>query len=616
MTCHTSPTNQSIHQTSTPRVVLVGMPNTGKSTFFNRITGTHAHVGNWPGITVDLQQAKVPINGQPTEFIDLPGIYDLNGFSEDENVVQTFLEQYPINLVILVLNAAQIDRQIRLALQIKALGFPAILILNMADEAQQYGIEIDTKKLSQSLGFSSILISAKYGKGYMNTYEEICQALNQQVKVKVSPEDIKQTLAQQKVNTTENTTDEIESVLQDVVKMPSELTLNSTAIDQVLLHPIWGLPLFFLGMFGVFWLVWSIGLPAQDVMDNLTGWVQTTLLEPLLQPVPNLIQDFIMNGIWNGVATVASFVPLIVLFFMLMAILEDSGYLSRSAYLMDGLMAKFGLDGRSFVMQMMGFGCNVPALMGTRVMRSPALRLLTMLIIPFALCSARLQVFVFIIAAVFPNGNGALVLFSLYLLSFVAAMITAVLFQDFFKNEEPFVLELPPYRLPTLQQVLLRGWGEVREFLKRASGFITFGCIAVWFLTNLPLNTTGLETVGGRIGEFLSPIMEPIGIDPYLTLALIFGFIAKEVVIGSLAVIYGLNSTLISQHIAETVTFAQGYSFCIFCLLYTPCLTTIATLFKESKSWKFTIFSLFFSLALAWVTSFIFYQGTVLFSHL
>jgi ferrous iron transport protein B len=294
-----------------------------------------------------------------------------------------------------------------------------------------------------------------------------------------------------------------------------------------------------------------------------------------------------------------------------MAVLEDSGYLSRSAYLMDALMSKLGLDGRSFVLQMMGFGCNVPALMGARVMRSRALRLMTMLIIPFALCSARLQVFVFMIAAVFPNGNGALVLFSLYLLSFIASIITAAMFQGTFKNEEPFVIELPPYRLPTLRHVLLRSWGEVRHFLNRATGFIALGCIAVWVLTSLPPGATGLETIGGKIGHALSPIMEPIGINPYLTLALIFGFVAKEVVLGALAVIYGMQNITLSHHIGETVTWVQGYSFCIFSLLYAPCLTTLVTMFNEAKSWQFTVFSLVLSLVMAWGSSFLFYQSAV-----
>lgn len=606
MTCHTITTTIP-KSNATKRVALLGMPNTGKSTFFNRITGVSAHVGNWPGITVDILQAYVKINDEITEFVDLPGFYNLNGFSEDEKVVQKFLENYAIDLVIVILNASQIDRQICLPLQVKALGLPAVVMLNMSDEAKQYGIRIDTEELSQRLEMPVFLISAKYGQGYMNAYMAISQKLKEPAE-SVKLYDFTSSLATQ----ANISVSEIDTVLNGAVFMPSEMAKTFTAqLDKILLHPVLGLPIFFLGMFLVFLAVWHIGLPSQDIMDSIMGWLQASIIEPVMKPFPEVIQDFVINGIWGGVATVASFVPLIVLFFMIMAVLEDSGYLSRSAYLMDALMEKLGLDGRSFVLHIMGFGCNVPALMGTRVMRSRTLRLLTMLIIPFGLCSARLQVFIFIIAAVFPNGNGAIVLFSLYLLSFLAAIITAFLFQGVFKNQDPFVLELPPYRFPTLKQVLLRGWGEVKEFLVRASGFITIGCIAVWVVTNLPPGATGLNTIGGQIGQFLSPIMEPLGIDPYLTLTLFFGFIAKEVVIGSLAVIYGMNDGAISSYIGETVTFAQGYSFCIFCLLYTPCLTTLATLFNESKSWRFTLLSLGLSLALAWVSSLIFYQGAL-----
>jgi ferrous iron transport protein B len=606
--CHT-PSNLPVDlpQGSMKKVALLGMPNTGKSTFFNRITGASAHVGNWPGITLDLLEAVVKLNGVDTIIIDLPGIYDLSGFSDDEKIVRNFLENYPVDLIITVINASQIDHQIRLPLQVKKIGFPAVLIMNMADEAKQYGVSIDPDSLSEKLDMPVCLISAKHGQGYMNAYTAISEQLTKTPHILPTTE-LKERIEHQR----DVTETEIQGILENSVTMPSQIAVNLTEkIDNFMLHPIFGLPLFFLGMFGIFWLIWSIGLPSQDVMDNITSWLLTNMIEPLVTPLPAIVQNFLINGVWNGLATVASFVPLIVLFFMLMAVLEDSGYLSRSAYLMDGLMAKLGLDGRSFVMQMMGFGCNVPALMGTRVMRSPALRLLTMLTIPFSLCSARLQVFVFIIVAVYPNQNGAIVLFSLYLLSFLAAIFTALLFQGKFPNQEPFVLELPPYRWPTPRHVLIRGWGEVKEFLSRASGFITAGCIAVWSVTSLPLGATGLDTLGGQLGEFFSPIMQPIGIDPYLTLALIFGFIAKEVVIGSLAVIYGLNNVAVSQHIGETVTFIQGYSFCIFCLLYTPCLTTVATLLNESKSWKFTLFSLGFSLILAWVSSFIFYQSAL-----
>ena len=605
MTCHNNKTT-ILKRDRVKRIVLVGMPNTGKSTFFNRLTGAAAAVGNWPGMTVDFLQAQVKIDGKLTELVDLPGIYDFNGFSDDEKVARHFLEKFPFDLIIIILNASQIDRQISLPLQIKALGFPAVVILNMADEAEQYGVKIDTEELSQRLGMSCVLVSAKYGKGYANAYREISYALKEQAD---RLKNIQPCLG----NCADVTPQKIESALAGAVTMPQNVGINlTTRLDRILLHPVWGLPLFFLGMYLVFSLIWNLGLPAQGLVGNLTDWLQQNLIEPILQPFPEIVQNFLIDGIWNGLATVIGFVPLIILFFILMAVLEDSGYLSRSAYLMDALMVRIGLDGRSFVMQMMGFGCNVPALMGTRVMRSQSLRLLTMLTIPFALCSARLQVFVFIIAAVFPNGNGAIVLFSLYLLSFVAAIATAALFQGMFKNDEPFVLELPPYRFPTWKQVIVRGWGEVKHFLTRASGFITFGCIGAWAVTNLPPGATGLDTIGGQMGQFFAPVMAPVGIDPYLTLALIFGFVAKEIVVGSLAVIYGLNAIAVSGHITETVSFAQGYSFCIFCLLYTPCLTTVATLLNESKSWKFTLFSLAFSLALAWIASFCFYQTALL----
>lgn len=613
MNCHQEQTILS-EIPSIKRVALLGMPNTGKSTFFNRLTGKNAFVGNWAGITVDLLQARIDLKGETVEFVDLPGIYDLDGYSEDEKVVQTFLQKFSLNLLIIILNATQIDHQIRLVLQAKKLGLPAVVVLNMADEAKHYGVTIETEKLAQKLKMPVFLASAKYGKGFYSAYQEIVNQLNNnQITAKIinNNGEFDENFWQGKAIISPQ---EIEATLEDTVIMPSQFYQSlTTKIDGLLLHPIFGLPLFFLGMFLVFQIVWNVGLPSQDLMEIITNFLQSNLIEPSIKIFPEIIQNFIINGIWNGFATVASFVPLIVLFFIVMAILEDSGYLARAAYLIDALMLKIGLDGRSFVLQMMGFGCNVPALMGTRIMRSKALRLLTMLTITFSLCSARLQVFVFIIAATFPNQQGATVLFSLYLLSFLAALGSAFLLKEQFKNEEPFVLELPPYRFPTLKQVMMRGWGEMMHFLKRASGFIVLGCIAVWFLTNLPLNATGLNTFGGQLGQFLSPIMKPIGIDPYLTLALIFGFIAKEVVIGALPVIYAMNMTEVSQYISQNVNWISAYSFCIFCLLYTPCLTTLATLFNESKSTKFTIFSLVFSLIFAWVMSFIFYQSVSLF---
>lgn len=593
-----------------PRVALIGQPNTGKSMLFNRITGASAHVGNWPGITVDLAQARMSVGGSPVDFVDLPGLYDLEGYSDDEKVVRRFLEENAVDLVIVVVNASQIDRQIRMPLQVKALGLPGVVMLNMADEARQAGIRFDTLELSLRLDMPVFLVSAKYGEGFETAMQGVARSLAEragQPPQRASYETFGKETADVAA---------MAATLKDAVAYPDTPKVTLTErLDRLILHPLLGLPIFFVTMLAVFYLIWTIGLPSQDWVGDITDWIQTVILEPALAWAPGWVRSILIDGAWLGVATVASFVPLIVLFFFCMAAVEDSGYLARAAYLMDTFMRRLGLDGRAFVMQMMGFGCNVPALMGTRVMRSRPLRLLSMLIIPLSLCSARLAVFVFIIAAIFPPHLGPLVLFSFYVISFVAAFLAAALFSRSkqFQSNEPFVLELPPYRIPTVRQVALRGWGELRHFLHRATNFIIVGCVAVWFLTSFPVGATGLDTWGGQLGQALSPVMDPIGINPFLTLALIFGFIAKEVVIGSLSTIYAMNADAVAHQIATTVTPIEAYSFCLFCLLYTPCLTTIATVRAESKSWGFTLFSLAFSLGYAWLISLLFYQGARLF---
>jgi ferrous iron transport protein B len=295
-----------------------------------------------------------------------------------------------------------------------------------------------------------------------------------------------------------------------------------------------------------------------------------------------------------------------------MAIVEDSGYLSRAAFLMDALMERLGLDGRSFVMSLMGFGCNVPAILGTRVMRSPSLRMLSMLVIPFSLCSARLNVFLFMSTALFAPDQSSKVIFSLYLFSFAAALLTAALFKGKFPSQEPLVLELPPYRLPTMKQILIRAWCEVKHFWIWSRKFIIFGVIAIWLLNNLPTDvpTASPQTLSGMIGQALQPLFAPLGINPQMTIALFFGFIAKEIVLGGLSVIYGqADGSNLAGAIAQQIDWVQGYSFMLFTLLYVPCLSTIAVIKSESKSVKFAMLSVGWSLGLAWIASFVFYQG-------
>jgi ferrous iron transport protein B len=280
--------------------------------------------------------------------------------------------------------------------------------------------------------------------------------------------------------------------------------------------------------------------------------------------------------------------------------------------LMDAFMERLGLDGRSFVMSLMGFGCNVPAIMGLRVMRSPALRLLSMLVIPFSLCSARLNVFIFMTTALFSASVAPAVLFSLYLFSFAAAILTAFIFKGKYPNQEPLVLELPPYRFPTIRQMLLRAWMETQHFLRFAWKFIILGVVAIWLCNNLPQNIEPASsgTISGMIGNFLQPVLAPLGINPKLSVALIFGFIAKEIVLGGLAVIYAAKEDAgLAGVIARDIDWVQAYSFMLFTLLYVPCLSTVAVIKAESKSNKFTILAVAWSLGLAWVASFVFYQG-------
>jgi len=588
------------------RIALLGMPNTGKSTLFNRISGASARVGNWPGITVDLMSAKILLGGHIAELIDLPGIYDLHGFSEDEQVVRHFLTNNPIDLLIVLLNSTQIDRQLSLLLQIKKLGFPIVLVLNMADEAKRAGITIDTESLSNALALPVIQISAKYGDGLPKALDAATQLINQQ-QTTTNPQSIN--LLLQEESQIEN---EMEALIQQHVQVPATLTDDTTdKIDRLLLHKWLGLPLFFAAMFLLFQFIFTVGAPLQGGLAWVLDLLRTSLLDPLFTNSPTWLSGLMLDGVYNGIATVAAFVPIIILFFLVMSVVEDSGYLSRAAFLMDAIMAKMGLDGRSFVMMLMGFGCNVPAIMGTRIMRSYPMRLLTMLVIPLSLCSARLQVFVFIIAALFSPKHAPIVLFSLYVMSFFTMFLTAVLFQNQYKNTEPFILELPPYRFPTLRQIVLRGWQEVKYFLNRASKFIIFGVVMVWLMTNFPSNVApaSIDTYAGQIGVFFGPILDPIGINHELAIALIFGFVAKEIVVGALAVIYGLQGDALMAQMATQIDWVQAMSFMLFTLIYTPCLSTIATIKNESKSTGFMWLSIAWSLGLAWTVSFVFYQS-------
>ncbi len=591
------------------RIALVGMPNTGKSTLFNRLTGVQAKVANWPGMTVDLLTARVILGGRTVELVDLPGLYSLHGFGEDERLVRHFLEQEQVTALLLVLNAVQLERQLPLALQLAALGRPIVIALTMADEARRLGIRIDTERLASMLRAPVLLLDAKHGQGIAPLKTVLLQL------VAAEPVAGQGVLPAAQISAELRADDRVEAeaarIAAAAVDMPHLLPERLTdRVDRVLLHPVAGVPLFFLLVFLLFEAVYGIGLPLQDGLQWLIDAGKSLWLAPWLAGTAPVLQSFVLEGVIDGVGTVLTFLPVILVFFVAMALVEDSGYLVRVAFLMDRWMSRLGLDGRAFVMQLMGMGCNVPAIMGTRVMRSRGKRMLSMLLIPFSLCSARLQVLVFIAAAFFSRQMAPVVMFSLYAISFTVAFGTALVWRRRFDDNETLLLELPPYRVPTLRALFAQGWQSSRHFLENAGLFIVVGVLLIWWLTHYPFDAAPAspQTLAGQLAAFTAPIFAPIGIDAILSVALLFGFVAKEIVLGGLAVIYGAGQDELGRVLAERLTWLQAYSFMLFTLIYTPCLSTVATIWRESRSAAFTALAVAWPLVIAWLVSFGFYS--------
>jgi ferrous iron transport protein B len=578
------------------------MPNTGKSTVFNRLTGVQAKVANWPGMTVDALTARTILGGRTVELVDLPGLYSLHGMGEDERVVRHYLENEPLSALLVVLDAMQLERQLPLALQLRELKRPLLVALNMADETTRLGIRVDAEQLAAALGAPVLMVGGKHGSGIPH--------------LKAALQKLLQTASEAAANDAVLRADaaleaQAESLARAAVTVPHTLPARiSDKLDRVLLHPVGGVLLFLVLVFLLLQVVFGIGTPLQDGMSAPIELTKKSLVEPALAGAAPVLQSFVLEGVIDGVGTVVTFVPIIFVFFVAMAVVEDSGYLVRVAFLMDRWMARLGLDGRLFVMQLMGLGCNVPAIMGTRIVRSRPRRLLSMLTIPFSLCSARLQVMEFLAAAFFTPRVAPLVMFALYLTSFAVAFGTAALWRGRFVSKEPFVLEFPPYRVPTLRTLLAEGWQSTRHFIESAGVVILVGVILIWLLTHLPFGTepAGPETLAGRLASWTAPVFRPIGIDEMMSVALLMGFVAKEVVLGGTAVIYGAGQDELGRVLAERLTWLQAMSFMLFTLIYTPCLSTLAAIRRESKSLAFTAAAVAWPLAVAWVVSFVFYS--------
>ncbi|WP_370772626.1 ferrous iron transport protein B [Clostridium sp.] len=573
-------------------VALLGNPNVGKTTLFNSLTGSNQRVGNWAGVTVDKKEGFF----DDFKIVDLPGIYAMDTFSNEEKVSKEFLENGKVDLILNIIDASNIDRNLYLTMQLKQFKKPIILAINMIDVAEKKGIDIDYKKLEKLLNVTVIPIQASKEEGIS---------------------DIKNTLKNINSNKIDNndyifscekeTYTYIENILSQCTKKNNESKKTvKEKLDNIMLNPWLAYPIFFVIMALTFQVTFSwIGQPLSDLLDSLLNDSLVPIIENLIHGTSPWFQSLIIDGIIGGVGGILVLLPIILSLFACITILEDSGYMARVAFIMDKIMRKMGLSGKAFIPMIIGFGCSAPAIMTARTLESEKDRKLTALLVPLMSCNARLPVYSIFAAVFFPNSIG-LVVASLYFLGILLAFILGIIFKHtIFKNEEePLLIELPEYKLPSLKNLLNQLYEKTKGFLVKAGTLIFAMSIILWFLSNF--NFSGMTDVNNSIlasiGGVIAPIFKPLGFGNWQSsVSLLTGLIAKETVVSSMSVIFaGDLQAMLPLHF----TALSALSFLVFILLYTPCITVVGTMKKEFGP-KLTLFSVTYQLVLAWIVSFI-----------
>ena len=641
----------------TMKFALAGNQNCGKTALFNALTGMRCHVGNFPGVTVEQKTGEV-IGKSDCTVIDLPGIYSLRPYTQEEIVTTDYILNEKPDCIINIIDATNVERNLYLSMQLMELCVPMVLALNMMDEVRANGGTIDVEKMSNELGIPVVPISAINGEGVSElidrAYEtakahtvparsDFCQpdspchrcihAVMHLIQDHAEEENLPLRFCASKLIESDNDIadklklDEnereliehcllqleaesnldrnaaladmrysfIESVVEaSVVKChESKEHLRSVAIDRILTGKYTAIPVFLGIMLLIFWLTFNvIGAGLQNLLkygiDALSGVVDGALTKYGLNPV---VHSLIIDGIFNGVGSVLSFLPVIVTLFFFLSVLEDTGYMARVAFVMDKPLRKLGLSGRSFVPMLVGFGCSVPAIMATRTVSSDRDRKMTIMLVPFMSCSAKIPIYSVFVAAFFP-GHGALVLFGLYLIGIALGIVSAFILKNTaFKGKPvPFVMELPNYRFPSPKSVGLLLWEKARDFLERAFSVIFIATVLVWFLQSFDFRlnyvTDSATSILAAIGRLVAVIFKPLGFGDWkFSTALISGFIAKEQVISTLAVLSGCDSgnlyTVLPSVFPST---AAAFSFLVFTLLYTPCVAAVAAIRRELNS--------------------------------
>jgi ferrous iron transport protein B len=602
-------------------VVLIGPPNSGKSTLFNRLTGLRQKVANYPGVTVEQRMGVMAgVGRDDLTLIDLPGIYSLTPYSEDARVAVDVLRgKMPgtpkPDAVLLVLDSLHFTRQLMLAAPVLSVGLPTLVLLNMSDLMEARGGRIDTLKLARELNAPVAQISATHGTGM----QAVPLFLNQPGNGAAAHPLTLPVLG----NAASTHTWAAQVSRRTGYSAPMSVE-NTHRIDNILLHRIWGPLLFLLVVVGVFEVVFSIGQPLSDGFGDLLARIGD-LARPLL-PV-GWLQSLLLDGVWKGVCSVLVFLPQILLLFLFIGILEDSGYLARAALIADRVMRSIGLNGKAFIPLLSAYACAVPAIMATRTIENKRDRLATILVTPFMTCSARLPVYLLLIAAFIPNvyylhgflGLRTLVMLGLYVAGFVAAFTTARLLKSSIlkSSETPFILELPQYRMPTLHSLALRLIDRARIFMKTAGTVIVSVVLALWVLAHLPVVHTSAgafaapelaKSLIGRLGHFIEPIIAPLGFNWEIGIGLLSSILAREVMVSTMGTLYGADPSTqtlsLQSALHHDLNLGGALALMIFFAFAMQCTSTIAVVRRETNSWRWPIIQFLYMLALAYGAAF------------
>lgn len=573
---------------------LVGNPNVGKTTLFNYLTGSKQYVGNWAGVTVEKKEGQLT---KDIKIVDLPGIYAMDTYSNEEIISKEFLQDESVDLILNIVDSSNLERNLYLTTELKQFNKPIILILNMIDAAENKGIYINYENLEKTLGITIVPIIASKHKGV----EKLIDIIESKSYMDISSMNLKSFPSEKE------TYKYIEELLSSCITLKEHNKTNlSEKIDKITLNKFLAFPIFFLVMFLIFMFTFNwVGQPLSDLLDQGLNEILIPFMHSKLDPFGGSLSSLVVDGIVQGVGSILVFIPIILTLFLGISILEDSGYMARAALIMDKLMRKMGLSGKAFIPMIVGFGCSVPGIMSARTLESEKDRKLTALLVPLMSCNARLPVYALFTSVFFPN-HATLVVFSLYLLGILLSFLIGILFKNtiFKKDEEPFIIELPDYKLPEPRNLFLHTWDKGKGFVKKAGTIIFSISVLVWFLSNF--NTSGMTDMNNSflasIGKFINPIFIPLGFGKWQnSVSLLTGLMAKEVVVSTMEIIYAGN---LKEVLPNFFNSASALSFLVFVLLYTPCVSVIAAMKKEYGS-KMAIFSVVYQLILAWVVSFI-----------